>query len=521
MYLGDFKEDGDVFFKFTTRAFATGIPTVLANTPVLSVFIDENTTGKTTAETYFDLDVSLGSIVGYNNVRIDLSGDAFFATGGDYSVVITTGTVDSVSVVGEVVGTFSIENRSMGQPVGSTLSDDIAAIKSETALIVADTSETQGKLPTNKFMGSSDGADDDGNINSILAGTVTNAQGTDVATDVAAMIDVNNRVDVGAFLGTAVAAATASGEVNANVTELGGVVQSLTDLKDFADAGYDPGTNKITGCVLTDTVTTVTNQLSAATIANQVWDTDATGRQSAGSFGQAIGDPGANAETMYDAVITDAAGTNVAVDVVAVKAETVNILADTDDIGVAGAGLTDLGGMSDGMKTEVESEVNDGLVALGLDHLLGASVTGTDITDNSIIAKLVSKEATADWDDFVNTTDSLQAIRDRGDAEWITATGFSTHNAAAVWSVATRVLTANTNLNDISVSDILTTQMTEAYAANGVAPTLAQCMFAIHQFKMQHGISGTAWTVRKLDNTTTAFVVTLDDATNPTDAKRV
>ena len=141
MYLGDFKEDGDVFFKFTTRAFATGIPTVLANTPVLSVFIDENTTGKTTAESYFDLDVSLGSIVGYNNVRIDLSGDAFFATGGDYSVVITTGTVDSVSVVGEVVATFSIENRSMGQPVGATLADDIAAIKAETVLILADTDD--------------------------------------------------------------------------------------------------------------------------------------------------------------------------------------------------------------------------------------------------------------------------------------------------------------------------------------------------------------------------------------------
>jgi hypothetical protein len=68
---------------------------------------------------------------------------------------------------------------------------------------------------------------------------------------------------------------------------------------------------------------------------------------------------------------------------------------------------------------------------------------------------------------------------------------------------------------------LLTTQMTESYAANGVAPTLAQAQFAVHQFMMQHGISGTAWTVRKLDNTTTAFVVTLDDATSPTDAKRV
>ena len=52
------------------------------------------------------------------------------------------------------------------------------------------------------------------------------------------------------------------------------------------------------------------------------------------------------------------------------------------------------------------------IVAYGLDHLLSASVTGADITDNSIIARMASKGATADWDTFVNTTDSLEAIRD-------------------------------------------------------------------------------------------------------------
>src|SRR3990172_175754 len=46
--------------------------------------------------------------------------------------------------------------------------------------------------------------------------------------------------------------------VTANVTQLGGVAQSLTDLKDFADDGYDPATNKVQGVVLTDTVTTYT-----------------------------------------------------------------------------------------------------------------------------------------------------------------------------------------------------------------------------------------------------------------------
>jgi len=42
---------------------------------------------------------------------------------------------------------------------------------------------------------------------------------------------------------------------------------------------------------------------------------------------------------------------------------------------------------------------------------------------------------------FDTGTDSLEAIRNQGDSAWITATGFSTHTAANVWSVATRALT--------------------------------------------------------------------------------
>ena len=44
-------------------------------------------------------------------------------------------------------------------------------------------------------------------------------------------------------------AALASG---VNVTQIGGDAQSLADLKDFADAGYDPFTNKLTGSVELD-----------------------------------------------------------------------------------------------------------------------------------------------------------------------------------------------------------------------------------------------------------------------------
>lgn len=69
-------------------------------------------------------------------------------------------------------------------------------------------------------------------------------------------------------------------------------------------------------------------------------------------------------------------------------------------------------------------------------------------------------------------------------------------------------------------SAVLTTQMTESYAANGIAPTLTQAMFAVHGMLMTFAIAGTSYTVKKLDGSTTAFVVTLDDATNPTAATR-
>lgn len=65
-------------------------------------------------------------------------------------------------------------------------------------------------------------------------------------------------------------------------------------------------------------------------------------------------------------------------------------------------------------KVDVDAEVDEAIENYGLDHLLAAAVTGTDVVDNSIIAKLVSSAATADWDTFVNTDDSLQAISESG-----------------------------------------------------------------------------------------------------------
>lgn len=52
--------------------------------------------------------------------------------------------------------------------------------------------------------------------------------------------------------------ASASSPAPANMTQIGGVTQSATDLKDFADTGYDPATHKVQGVALADTITTYT-----------------------------------------------------------------------------------------------------------------------------------------------------------------------------------------------------------------------------------------------------------------------
>ena len=48
-------------------------------------------------------------------------------------------------------------------------------------------------------------------------------------------------------------------KLQVDVTQLGGVTQSATDLKDFVDAGYDPSAHKVQGVVLVDTTTTNTD----------------------------------------------------------------------------------------------------------------------------------------------------------------------------------------------------------------------------------------------------------------------
>lgn len=138
---------------------------------------------------------------------------------------------------------------------------------------------------------------------------------------------------------------------------------------------------------------------------------------------------------------------------------------------------------------------------------------------------------------FDETTDSLEAGRDNvgtagagltaADDAVISAIGaLNNISSANVKTQADQALadvgltTVVTGRIDRAISAILTTAMTEAYNADGAAPTPAQALFLIMQRLTEHSVSGTTWTFKKLDGSTTAFVLTLNDATNPTAVTR-
>ena len=131
-YLGDFAEDyATLNFKFLTRNVqGAGSPPFALASGVISVYKANGTTQSVAGVT---LTTPFDSVTGLANVLIDLSSDSFYATGNDYQVVITTGTVNSISVVGEVVTEFSIENRFKDVNVTAISGDSSAADNLESA----------------------------------------------------------------------------------------------------------------------------------------------------------------------------------------------------------------------------------------------------------------------------------------------------------------------------------------------------------------------------------------------------
>jgi len=209
-----------------------------------------------------------------------------------------------------------------------------------------------------------------------------------------------------------------------NLTKIGGDTQSATDLKDFADAGYDPATDKITGVKLCDRTTLV----DGVTLCDQTTLVD-------------------NVTLCDETTLVDTTTTNT--DMVAdVASDVTDIKAKTDLIGASVA--LETGGKIAGIETTLASPDNFKANVTNLDAAVstrapsGEYDTELDTTVSSRapaseydteMARITADVATEAKQDtnathltdikggtFNGATDSLEAIRNRGDSAWISAT---------------------------------------------------------------------------------------------------
>ncbi len=72
------------------------------------------------------------------------------------------------------------------------------------------------------------------------------------------------------------------------------------------------------------------------------------------------------------------------------------------------------------------------------------------------------------------------------------------------------------SLSTTGIDALFTRALTESYAADGAAPTVAQSLMLIQQMLGDFSISGTTLTVRKVDGSTSAATFTLNSASAPT-----
>lgn len=213
--LGDFATSTVVYGKFTTYRPSTGAPFTLAGTPALSVYKDNSTTQSTTGVT---LTVDFDGVTGLHHFAIDTSADGtFYSAGSFFDVVITTGTVDSVSAVGTVVGSFTLAKGAafarLGAPAGASVSADVAAIKAETASIQSDANDIQTRLPAALVSGRMDSS-----VGAMAANVLT---ATAIAAD--AITDAKVAADV-----TIASVTGAVGSVTAGVTVATGGIASTS-----------------------------------------------------------------------------------------------------------------------------------------------------------------------------------------------------------------------------------------------------------------------------------------------------
>lgn len=449
MHLGDFDASAVIYGKFTTFRPSTGAAYTLGGTPALSVYKDNSTTQSTTGVT---LTADFDSVTGLNHFAIDTSADGtFYAAGSFFDIVITTGTVDSVSVVGAVVGRFTIRKNSALKPTTAGRTLDVS-LGGEAGL-------------------------DWANVGS--ATTTVNLSGTTISTT-QAVASVSGAVG------------SVTGNVGGNVTgSVGSIATGGISAASFAAGAIDAA------AIATDAITSA--ELSASAIAeiqSGLSTLDAAGVRAA------VGLASANLDTQIGTLATAANLATVAgyidTEVAAIKAKTDNLPASpaaTGDIPTAAA-------IADAVWDEaiaghaISGSTGEALAAAGaagdpwITALPGSYsagqagyILGTNL--NATVSSRASQSSLDTLDDYVDT--EVAAIKAKTDN--------LPASPAATGDIPTALQNADALLNrDMSaVSD-----------TNPRSP-----LNALRHIRNKWSISGTTLTVTKEDDTTTAWTTAL------------
>ncbi|MDC0600106.1 hypothetical protein OAO65_02230 [Flavobacteriales bacterium] len=266
-YFGDFAEDETLYIPFNT--FSSDDPsasvtiTNLADADI-KVHKDGSVTQIVTDGATIAIDFD--SITGNHLITIDTSVHADYTTGADYQVRIEGTTVDGATI-NAWVGSFSIENRhSAGalRPTTAGRTLDVTA----TGAAGIDWGNIENKTTANDLSGT----------DIQLVDTVTTVTGGATAAELAKVPKSD---------GTASWNATALGAINAEcdtaLTDYDAPTNTELNARTLASADYfDPAADTVA------TVTTVTNQLTGAAIADSVWDEALSGHQTGGTAGRSL-----------------------------------------------------------------------------------------------------------------------------------------------------------------------------------------------------------------------------------------
>jgi hypothetical protein len=484
MYIGSWKIDDTPTFTVTTHTASTGAVTDADAVPAYRVYEDETGTAILTGN-MAKLDDA--GTTGFYSEQITLSAANGFEKGKSYNIVIT-------AAVGAVTGA-TIRNLQIEAEV------DANSVSNIGANVITAASIATGAIDADAI---ADGAIDAG---AFAADAITAAKIADGAID---------------------AATFAAGAITATV-----IADGAIDAATFA-AGAITATVIATGAIDADALA-----VDAGTeIAAAVWGADATTYQAQGTFGQAIGDPAADANTIYGAVVTGATGATIAADIItiddfldtevaAIKAKTDNLPADPADASDIAASFTTvntaLTTIDDFLDTEIAA------IKAKTDNLPADPADASDIAASFVTVNA----ALTTIDDFLDT--EIAAIKTKTDQLAFTTAnrvdaqvfGMEANTLTAAASAADFVTEIQANLSTLTealvqsnVIDALDEILPDSVPADGTRPTVRQSLYMIVQFLMEKSVSGTTVTTKKVDGSTSLMTHTLDSATDPTSITR-